>query len=331
VPIFETGLDGLSHHDVLTEWTVFEHDRGRVDPTSRREAFRVEQPAPPGGIQHNTGEIVFNPHSKAGNDDYGLLYISLGDGAADRSIGISVPRGTPQNLSEVFGKILLIDPLEQEDGASYGVPTNNPFIFYSGAHPEIWALGFRHPQIMSFDIGGDGMLLVGEIGQLNIEEINIALAGRNYGWQVREGTFATDPNDPQVLYESTSPDPGYTPPVAQYDHEDVSGPTGATAVAGGFVYRGADIPELEGQYIFGDLVAGRVFHIPVDQLRIGEQTEIQELTLIQNGQPVNLLDLLGTHRADLRFGQDEKGEIYILTKQDGKIRRLRGYKKNLNP
>ena len=86
------------------------------------------------------------------------------------------------------------------------------------------------------------------------------------------------------------------------------------------------MPALAGQYLFGDIVRGRVFHVPVADLRLGSQATIEELRLLRNGKPVTLLDLVGPSsppgRVDLRVGQDEGGEVYVVTKQDGKIRKL---------
>jgi hypothetical protein len=102
--------------------------------------------------------------------------------------------------------------------------------------------------------------------------------------------------------------------VAQYDRDE------GAAITGGFVYRGSEVPELAGRYVFGDIVNGRIFHLDADALESGRPTEIEELTLLRDGQPITLLDLVDAPRADLRFGQDEDGEIYVTTKQDGMIR-----------
>ena len=85
------------------------------------------------------------------------------------------------------------------------------------------------------------------------------------------------------------------------------------------------MPALIGQYLFGDIVNGRVFHVPVDGLRPGHLATIRELALLRNGRSVRLADLVHGQpgRVDLRFGQDERGEVYVLTKQDGMIRSLR--------
>ena len=123
--------------------------------------------------------------------------------------------------------------------------------------------------------------------------------------------------------------PTYIYPVAQYDHGegvDDNGKLiakGKLAITGGFVYRGTAIPGLDGHYIFGDLVNGRIFHVPVSELHLGSQATIKELTLTRNKAPVTLQQLVGTtDRVDMRFGLSESGAIYVMTKQDGKIRRF---------
>jgi glucose/arabinose dehydrogenase len=182
---------------------------------------------------------------------------------------------------------------------------------------------------MCFDRGGDGAFLIADIGQAQIEEINLGLKGANYGWPLREGTFVNDRADSTSLndradstslYALGSGDAakGFTYPVAQYDHSE------GRAITGGFVYRGTAIPALAGHYLCGDIVNGRVFHVPVGELVPGRQAELKELTLRRDGRTVTLRQLVGTTgRVDLRFGQGEGGGVYLLTKQDGKIRRLR--------
>jgi hypothetical protein len=83
------------------------------------------------------------------------------------------------------------------------------------------------------------------------------------------------------------------------------------------------VPALVGHYLCGDIVNGRVFHVPVAELMPGRQAELKELTLKRNGTEVTLRQLVGTTgRVDLRFGQGDLGGVYLLTKQDGKIRKL---------
>ncbi len=312
-PIFGNPATTLSHHDVLAEWTVDATNPDRIDPNSRREILRIAQPL----SGHNMDLVAFNPNAAAGEADYGMLYIAVGDGGNAAGI-LSDAHGFGQNTQVAMGKILRIDPLAGAT-ASYQVPSDNPFAGNSDVLPEIWAYGLRNPQRFSWDSGGDGKMLIGDIGQFNIEEVNLGQAGANYGWGAREGTFATEPSDETVLYALPADDAqfGFTYPVAQYDHDE------GRAIVGGFVYRGAEIPELQGHYVFGDLRTGRIFHVAEENLLPGQQAAIHELTLLRNGVPVTLLELLGNDtRADLRFGLDEAGELYLSTKRDGFLRTL---------
>jgi len=159
-------------------------------------------------------------------------------------------------------------------------------------------------------------MLIGDIGQANIEEVNLGIAGADYGWSAREGTFALDPDDVTRVLDLPPFDASFdvTYPVAQYDHDE------GNAIVGGFVYRGDAVPELFGQYVFGDIVNGRIFFVDADALELGRQAPIEELTLLRDGEPISLLDLVDAPRADLRFGQDLDGELYVTTKQDGMVR-----------
>ncbi|WP_027133663.1 PQQ-dependent sugar dehydrogenase [Geminicoccus roseus] len=302
-------------HDVLAEWKVYATDRSRVDPGYRREILRIAQ----NKTDHNTDQIMFDPNAVPGTSQYGKLFIGIGDGGNNPQF--TDPHYQAQNRGRALGKVFCIDPLRQPDGRAYRVPADNPFVGKSGYLPEIWALGLRHPQNLSFDPGGAGRLILTDIGQAHIEEVNLGIKGANYGWPLREGTFDTDRRDPTRLYPLPRDDAGkgFTYPVAQYDHDE------GRAIAGGFVYRGRTVPALAGQYLFGDIVNGRVFHVPVSELRPGRQATIRELSFKQGGKAVTLRSLVNgvNGRVDLRFGQDEDGEIYILTKQDGRIRKLR--------
>ena len=104
---------------------------------------------------------------------------------------------------------------------------------------------------------------------------------------------------------------GYAYPVAQYDHEE------GRAIAGGFVYRGSAVPALVGQYVFGDIVNGRLFYAGADALADGSQALVHELFLTVDGEPRSLAEVVGRGRVDLRFGQDADGELYLLTTAQG--------------
>lgn len=270
---------------------------------------------------HSTEHLGFKPGIDEGDPDFGMLYVSVGDGGS--SADDPDPFRKAQDKTSVWGSILRIDPLTDGE-PGYVVPDDNPFVGDPAALDEIWAYGLRNPQRFSWDEGPDGKLLIADIGQANIEEINLGIAGANYGWREREGTFVLDPDDPAKVLPVPDDDArfGFTYPVAQYDHDVSLVDRRLAAITGGFVYRGNRLPDLVGQYLFADLVSGRVFYVPVDQLIAGRQATFKELILTEDGRKSRLLDIIGKHRVDLRFGQDEDGEIYLLTKQDGMIRTL---------
>jgi hypothetical protein len=284
-----------NHQSVVREWQVPEpcNPVSVVDPELSREILRVDEPQ----FNHDAGALVFGPD--------GLLYIALGDGggADDQGVG-HVEGGNGQDPGNVLGSILRIDPLGTDStNGQYGVPADNPFGGMEGMVPEIYAYGFRNPFRFSFD-AETGEMYIADVGQNDIEEINLGEAGGNFGWNVKEGTFCFDPNgeEPGFAYECTAEDDteGLIDPIAEYDHAE------GVAVVGGFVYRGTAIPDLLGRYVFGDYVlpeamTGRLFYL-------GEANEILEFDLGE--QEVLGLNLLG-------FGQDAAGELYVMANATG--------------
>ena len=234
-----------------------------------------------------------------------------------------------QDLSSPLGALLRIDPLEPAmGGGGYSVPTGNPFADDGDVDTlaEIWAYGLRNPHRFSWDRGGAERLFISDIGQANVEEINLGSPGANYGWSEREGTFLVMHFNENDVFALPGNDAsfGYTYPVIQYDHDE-----GDRAISGGYVARGGVLgPALEGHYIFGDLPSGRVFHAPAATLDGSGQASFQVLRLIDQGTGMEstLLEMVGggspASRADLRFGRDDAGSLYLLTKQDGSVRRL---------
>ena len=157
--------------------------------------------------------------------------------------------------------------------------------------------------------------------------MNIGVAGANYGWRVREGTFATAFGiggvRPNPVYPRPEDTQSFTYPVAQFDHDE------GNAISSGFVYEGSAIPQLLGKYVFTDMVTGRIFYIDSAGLVPGNPALIQELRVLIGGDEVNLAQAAGYantysrgNRADLRLGIDGRGELYLLTKGDGWVRRL---------
>ncbi len=200
----------INHQNVITEWrAVSARNPGRgVDETSRRELMRVDWPQ----FNHNGGDLAIRPSD-------GTLFISMGDGAgADDRDGQQFvfgpidghgPDGNGQKLTNPLGKILRIDvDGNNSDNGQYGIPNDNPFVGEgSGVVEEIFALGFRNPYRMSFDKEDPEHLYVGNVGQNDLEEIELVRSGANHGWPIKEGTlfFAHKFNDGGF---ATPDDPG---------------------------------------------------------------------------------------------------------------------------
>ena len=301
---------------VVREWTTTNPSAWAFSGASR-VLLRVGQFAG----NHNVGALAFHPTANPGDADYGLLYIGFGDGGSAHD-----PLDYGQSLAEPLGAIVRIDPLATEAGASYGIPPDNPLVAVEGAAPEIWASGLRHPQQFSWDTL-DGRMFISDIGQNQIEEINLGVAGANYGWRLREGTFATGHAvdrrlGPVYSRPATDPEP-LAYPVAQYDHDE------GFAIGGGHVYRGASIPELVGKYVFTEFVRGRVLAFDAEGVVPGDPAPIREMRLAFDGVERDLVEVSGfpntynsTRRVDARLSVDAGGELYLLTKGDGRIRRL---------
>lgn len=290
---------------IITEWTLY-NPLAKVLSGKSREVMRVNVIDQIHGMQ----EITFNPYAKQGDSDFGLMYIGLGDGGA-----LEQRRGfIPNNSEHAWGKVLRIDPLGRNSkNGKYGIPASNPFVGKKGLD-EVFAQGFRNPNRISWL--KDGRIIVSNIGQRHIESLYLLKAGKNYGWPLREGTFAIDSTmSTNTVFPLPKNDAkmGYTYPIAQFDHDE------GNAIMGGFEYTGKLIPSLRGKYIFGEIVRGRVFYIPISEIKEGSQTRIRELKIQLEGLPVMLKDLVKSNKVDLRFGQDANGEIYIITKADGML------------
>lgn len=316
VPLTAPPASPPNHDSVITEWQVPSpgDPTSVVDPTTRRVLLRIEQPQ----FNHNAGALNF------GADD--MLYIALGDGgAADDQAPGHVAQGNGQDPSNVLGTILRIDPTGSNSlNGQYSVPEDNPF-FPGGASPfggesgcvdgfcdEIFAFGFRNPFRFSFD-KATGDLYAADVGQNDIEEVDVVVAGGNYGWRVKEGSFCFDPNDSDsgFVFDGDCGTEDLIDPVAEYDHDE------GIAVIGGFVYRGSAIRQLRGRYVFGDLSRqfsandGRLFFLSkkniVKRNRV-KTSKIKELRLAdQEGLGLSLLG----------FGQDAMGELYVLANSTG--------------
>lgn len=296
-------VGSFNHQSVVAEWQVDPGDPNSVDPDSRRELFRIDQPQ----FNHNAGTIRFR-------DSDGYLYIAVGDGGGGNDTGDGhSDGGNAQDLTNVHGSILRIDPLDPSlttgstDAPSannqYRIPGDNPFLSDIDAVDEIFAHGVRNPWKFSFDAVSD-QLIVGDVGQGEIEEVNIVTIGGNYGWAMKEGSHLFDQSDGSISDDPT-PVAGLIDPVLEYANvnTDAFDQGDGIAVIGGFVYRGELMPQLQGKYIFGDLSTG--FGTPGGRLFYADLDEgvIREL-IIGDNEALGLF-LFG-------FGEDADGEIYVL-------------------
>ena len=291
------------HTAVLSEFRG--GNRGNsANPNSERVLLEVDEPQ----FNHDGGHLAFGPD--------GLLYVALGDGGgANDGLADDPPShgatGHGQNIETLLGSMLRIDVDRRDPGMRYGIPHDNPFAGDVAGADEIYAYGFRNPYRFSFDDGkvdgkkGDGKLIVADVGQGLFEEVNYVVRGGNYGWVTAEGFHCFDP-----LANTTPPDScaGNGPfgepllnPVAEYNHGD------GTAVIGGYVYRGKESDSLVGKYVFGDFTLGffpangRLFWLDTD----GVPTDIFEFQIGEYDDPLS--------RYLLGFGEDEDGELYVLT------------------
>jgi glucose/arabinose dehydrogenase len=248
--------------------------RRAADPASARVLLEVAQPY----SNHKGGQLAFGPD--------GRLYVGLGDGGSAGD-----PHGNGQNAAVLLGKILRLDVDAPAAGLPYGIPPDNPFASArDGRRGEIYALGLRNPWRFSFD-RETGLLYAGDVGQDEVEEVDLIVRGGNYGWNVLEGTRCFRP-------ARDCPRAGMAPPIAEYTHAE------GISITGGFVYRGRALPALRGRYVFGDYGAGTVWTLPAEA-----GAGLREKTV-----------LLRTRLALSSFGEDGQGELYLLDLQGGVYR-----------
>jgi glucose/arabinose dehydrogenase len=248
-----------------------------VDAGSRRQVLAVDHPP---ASNHNGGQLSFGPD--------GRLYAGLGDGggtAGDTGVG-HVEGGNAQSLDTMLGKILRIDPTPSA-GRQYTIPPDNPFA-NGGGLPEIWAYGLRNPWRFSWDRKTDDVWIA-DVGQNQWEEVDFVAGGRaaglNFGWNRLEGTHQFSGQAPANA----------VPPIYEYSHDG-----GGCSVSGGYVYRGAKIPDLQGAYVFSDYC----------------DSTLRAITQ-QGGKLADQRDLGVKSKQVTGFGQDPDGELYVLSQGDG--------------
>ena len=320
-PDFTPGGGNRTHHTVLYEWTARNPGAATYDGGPPRELLRLEQPF----ANHNAGHMSFNPNAAPGSAEFGLLYVAVADGGSGGD-----PLNLAQNLGSPFGKILRIDPLGS-NGANgkYGIPSSNPFVGKDGVLGEIYVYGLRNPQRFGWD-PRNGNLFIADIGQDIVEELSVARAGANLGWNKWEGSFGFVSRQAVSLTNRRS-DPSVTYPVVEYGQLDPLFQT-QSAVTGVHVYRSNAISQLANLVLFGDFPSGEIFYISADKLPSGGQDAIRRVLLSDGSEPKTFLQVIRekntrqgkpqTSRADLRFAAGPDDQVLLLNKHDGTIRLL---------
>jgi glucose/arabinose dehydrogenase len=253
--------------NVLSRFRVRRDDAGRADPDSEEVLLRIKRPF----WNHDGGTICFGPD--------GHLYVALGDGGAAND-----PHGNGQNLKTLLGKILRLDVDHKSKGKNYSIPKDNPFVDRGDVQPEIWAYGLRNVWRMAFDRKTD-KLWTADVGQNLYEEIDLIVAGGNYGWNRREGLHPFGARGDGVRKDLIDP-------IWEY-HHDVG-----KSITGGMVYRGQDLPELQGCYLYADYVSTKIWALRYDE---DKRRVVANRPIRSPNVPV------------MSFGEDEKGEVYFLT------------------
>jgi glucose/arabinose dehydrogenase len=262
--IFFINYTDLGGSSVVARYRVSATNPNAADLDSAEILLVQSQPYP----NHNGGHVLFGPD--------GYLYIGFGDGGSQGD-----PQGNGQNLGTWLGKVLRIEVGTQ---AGYRVPDDNPFVGTPGALPEIWAYGLRNPWRFSFDRATQD-LYIGDVGGSSWEEINFQPAdsagGENYGWSLYEGMHPV---------RNASAPADLVMPIAEYSHQL------GISVSGGYVYRGTNIPELQGVYLYGDFGYGTIW----SAWRDATSTWQSQVLMSNTGYTIS------------SFGEDASGELYIV-------------------
>ncbi len=299
----EQGLLGLALHPRFVDNGLAYANHVVSSPVTGGDATRVSvlrvdletgQAGPPETVievpqpyaNHNAGQLAFGPD--------GYLYVGLGDGGWRDD-----PKGHGQNRTTLLGSMLRLDVDRRTQGRGYAVPSDNPFLGDPTVPPEVWALGLRNPWRYSFT--PKGLLVVADVGQNTWEEVNLLEAGANLGWNAREGQSCFPPD------RSCSPpgETGLQDPIYVYSHDE------GQSITGGFVYTGTSVPALQGRYIFGDFVSGRLWAISLPEPPLAPQPQLVSATALGRF-PI----LLST------FGQGPDGELYVADYGGGVVYRL---------
>ncbi len=315
-PLRAGAPSGWNYTRRVSEFAVALNDPNRADPGSERVLLELDWPS----RKHNGGGLAFGPD--------GLLYVGLGDGGAVHGVGPEVLQEAfdvpelydrwdlmAQDTGSLYGKILRLDVDRAFPG--YAIPPLNPLTGVEPGRDEIYAWGFRNPYRFSFDPAGHG-LFVTAVGETLWESIYLVDRPGNYGWAVREGRHCFNRRTPKAPPEScpaTGPhgEP-FIDPVIEYSNMSVERegvavgrPGIGTAVVGGHLYRGAALPELQGQFVFGDWSSD--FMRPSGQVFVARPPA-------QWGAAWRIEKLLDVGSRVLSLGRDAAGELYVLTNDE---------------
>ena len=307
-PLREGAPSDWNHTMHISEFRVKEQDRLWADPVSEKLILQIDEPQ----FNHNGGALAFGPD--------GYLYISTGDGGAGNDVGLGhPPEGNGQNIETLLGKILRIDV---DKGDPYSVPQDNPLVGKKG-RPEIFAYGLRNPWRISFDRGGTRDLFAADVGQDGYEEVNIIRKGGNYGWNIREGFHCFDPKNPRKAPEDC-PKVGANgepliDPILEYKNfkAHMRDPEAkGISVTGGYVYRGKALPDLQGKYVFADW--SKNWALPLGVMFVASPSAGGKQWTMETVTPRSSAGGLKSYVT--AFGQDEDGELYVLTNGSNSLR-----------
>jgi glucose/arabinose dehydrogenase len=329
---FSNGSLQEEHQDVVREWDLaaFGNVPGNAannaftgNTANSRELLRSDRPGP----FHNIVDLTFDPTAQPNDPDYGLLYITSGDGGNRPGVSNAntVRAEAAQNLSGIFGKVLRIDPdptanplvrtSARSGQPAYSIPADNPYATdnfdESRTAPtlaETWANGFRSPWRMTFD-RVTGEMYIGDVGENAREEVNRVERGLNYGWGQMEG----NQDSPFIAGDGTLV-PGLVRPLVDLPHG-----TASNSISGGFVYRGSAIPALQGKYVFADLGQGydysAIFYAIVNpddpDGNVGDVFEFKLSPLSPKFEGIQFLP-----ERIFSIGEDADGELYLIAGPD---------------
>jgi glucose/arabinose dehydrogenase len=275
--VYYTALDGSQ---IVSSFRMPSADADVADPDSETVLLTMADRF----ANHNGGALVFGPD--------GDLYVATGDGG-----GGGDPLDSGRHLDTLLAKVLRLDvDVAARAGRPYAIPSDNPFVDRSGARPEIWLTGLRNPWRMRFD-RQTGDLWIGDVGQGDWEEIDVARAGASgldYGWNRMEGFACYPSGDPA---ECATPD--LTLPIAAYGHDQ------GCSVIGGTVYHGTAQPALRGWYVLADYCSGRVWVL--DPVGDGRR---EPVVALDSGHPISAI------------GEDAAGELLVTDLYGGAVLRV---------